>query len=177
MIIIIMFLVIVSVTILMLLALTKKLTKTIFTLFVLFYILFMVYILYFPRQFADYSSQEVLYKSVQLKPFSSIENSIHMAQISKSYFLLIWNWAGNLFLLMPIAISIGYYSKSLKLFPTVFLGFFISAVIELSQLAINIYFYRYSNKVVDVDDIIINGVGFMMCYAVVYYLKKKDVRK
>lgn len=175
---VIMYVVIISVIMLLIISITKKLTKPIFTVFLVGYVMILIYILYFPRQFANKDIGDIIVNSIQLSPLSSIANSIEMANISNDYRLLIWNWIGNLFLLMPIAVSIGYYKQKLKLFPTIFYGFLISALIELSQLLMNIYFYHTNNKVIDIDDVIINGIGFMICYSAVYALsKRRDVKE
>lgn len=169
----VMLFVIICVTILITLTLTKRLNKVIYSFFLLGYLFLLVYLLFFPRYFGNADTLDIIQGSFQLSPLESFYNSILMAQLSDSYYLLVWNWVGNFVLLMPIAISIGYYKKSIKLFPTMFYGFFISIVIEIAQLLTNIYIYRYSNKVVDIDDIIFNGIGFLLCYIVVYIVKKR----
>ena len=79
---------------------------------------------------------------------------------------------GNILLILPIPIFIELFKgKKLSLKETIFLGFKLTISIELIQGLINLL-TRYPNKVVDVDDIILNILGVIIAHFILKILDK-----
>ena len=69
---------------------------------------------------------------------------------SKSF---IKNILGNVLLFIPYGIAIAYYVKTKKIRYSIILGLILSLTIEITQFSVG--------RVFDVDDIILNLIGFM----------------
>jgi len=100
----------------------------------------------------------------QFKPFFSITQMMNNG-----------NWfrqvIGNILLLVPIPVYLNYYLKQSKIFNHLLTGFVISFVFEGIQYLTNTL-SRYPNRVVDIDDIILNVTGVLLGYLIMMIIKK-----
>lgn len=74
---------------------------------------------------------------------------------------------GNILLLMPLALIVVHFSQNMKKQSRlIFVGFITSVMIELIQFLLN-YLTQYPSHAVDIDDIILNGLGYMIAFVIV----------
>lgn len=131
----------------------------------IFYLLCLIKFTFFPV--AIYNHPELMGSSsyVQLIPFKSIIETIN----NKNY---IQDW-GNIILLMPFSVYLTILNKRTKVFGySVIFGVAITFTIESVQLLID-YVTHFSNKLFDVDDMILNTIGFVLGW----FLTKKLANK
>ncbi|SJZ72974.1 VanZ family protein [Garciella nitratireducens] len=102
---------------------------------------------------------------IQIVPFRTIIKTIEIGTWKLQLL-------GNILLILPIPIFIELFKgKKLSLKETIFLGFKLTISIELIQGLINLL-TRYPNKVVDVDDIILNILGVIIAHFILKILDK-----
>ncbi|HHT5872143.1 TPA: VanZ family protein [Listeria monocytogenes] len=77
---------------------------------------------------------------------------------------------GNLLLLAPLAIYLNI-NRSISLVRNLILALCISLFIEVLQGILNIIF-QYPNNVSDIDDLILNILGYMCAFLLVPWFKK-----
>lgn len=95
-------------------------------------------------------------KSVNLVLFDSIK----LMWESGSYWLIIKNIIGNVLLFMPLGFLVPLVHRKCRSFFVISLiGFSISTVIELLQ-------YLAAQRIFDIDDILLNGFGAAVGYAI-----------
>jgi glycopeptide antibiotics resistance protein len=131
----------------------------------IFYLLCLIKVVFFP--IAIYNHPELKYSSsyVQLIPFKSIIEDIN----NKNY---IQAW-GNIILFMPLSVYWTLLNKRAKFFGySLIFGFAITFTIESIQLLID-YVTHFSNKFFDVDDMILNTIGFVLGWFLTKRLAKK----
>ncbi len=76
---------------------------------------------------------------------------------------------GNLLLLAPLAIYMNI-NRSISVLKNLILALCISFFIELSQGLLNLIF-QYPNNVSDIDDLILNVIGYMCALLLVPWFK------
>ncbi|MCF6139291.1 VanZ family protein [Pseudalkalibacillus berkeleyi] len=80
-------------------------------------------------------------------------DSIRLMWRSGNYWLIFKNVIGNFLLFMPLGFLLPLISRKLARFRRMFfISFGMSAVIELVQ-------FNYANRIFDIDDIFLNGLG------------------
>ncbi|WP_257350856.1 VanZ family protein [Pseudalkalibacillus decolorationis] len=112
-------------------------------------------------------------KSFNLVLFESIE----LMWNSGNYWLMFKNIIGNILLFMPLGFLLPLIFRRLSRFKYMFwITFGTSTVIEYSQ-------FMYANRIFDIDDIFLNGVGgligllfFKIC-AFMYRLYERNVKR
>ncbi|MFC7373603.1 VanZ family protein [Fictibacillus iocasae] len=91
-------------------------------------------------------------KSMNLVLFDSIRLMWH----SGDYWLIFKNIIGNLMLFFPLGFLLPLISRVFSSWRTMFIiGFGTSALIEMLQ-------YSYAQRIFDIDDILLNGIGTLM---------------
>lgn len=100
----------------------------------------------------------------QIIPFKTIKNCL----LTSAWKVQI---IGNIVLLMPIPLFIGFLSKNFSIKKTLLAGIFTSISIELIQLITNII-TQFPNRVADIDDILLNSVGTILGIIVFVTIKK-----
>ncbi|EDO1157367.1 VanZ family protein, partial [Listeria innocua] len=78
---------------------------------------------------------------------------------------------GNLFLLVPLAVYMNL-NRSISISNNLIIVLCISLFIEVIQGILNLV-TQYPNNVSDIDDIILNVVGYMCTLLVIPWLKKE----
>ncbi|RAP75693.1 VanZ family protein [Paenibacillus montanisoli] len=101
---------------------------------------------------------------VNMTPFFSIKSYDLNSSIGKR------NFFGNLVLLVPFGMIIGKQVKRYILLFSLF-GIFISGVIESIQYLLT-SLYVIQPRSTDIDDVILNSIGFSFGLYVVYWIKK-----
>ena len=127
--------------------------KELFMLFFIIYILLLYYFVTF---------QDNNYGTNNLVPFKEI----FRYKITSRLFIK--NVLGNILLFVPFGLFSSYIIKNKTVFPTMFLGLFISSAIEFAQLCIG--------RTLDVDDVILNVFGAILGY-IIYYIFTKTFDK
>ncbi|MGG0174878.1 VanZ family protein [Gottfriedia acidiceleris] len=136
---------------------SKTLTKQRFYHFTIwfFYFLSLVKVVFFPITYFYKKNPEITSKLYyQFSPFNTILKSIEHD---------LWiQVIGNIFLLLPIPVLYVVLKRKNLRFHNIFLiGFLLSLSIEIIQLGIN-YVTGYPNKVMDIDDVILNVSGIFI---------------
>jgi len=73
---------------------------------------------------------------------------------------VISNLFGNILLLLPLGLLFPLYFKRISFKSTVITGIIIPLLIEVGQLGL--YLFRMGTRTVDIDDVILNFIGFML---------------
>lgn len=131
----------------------------------IFYLLCLIKVVFFP--IAIYNHPELMHSSsyVQLIPFKSI-----IGDINNKNDIQAW---GNVILFMPLSVYWTILNKRAKFFGySLISGFVITFTIESIQLLID-YVTHFSNKFFDVDDMILNTIGFVLGWFLTKILAKK----
>ncbi|MEH7514099.1 VanZ family protein [Gottfriedia acidiceleris] len=136
-----------------------------------FYFLSLVKVVFFPITYFYIKNPELTSKLFyQFSPFKTILNSIEHD---------LWiQVIGNILLLLPIPVLYVVLKRKILRFHNFFLfGLFLSLSIEIIQLGIN-YITGYPNKVMDIDDVILNVSGILLGWIIsrvysCWYLKEK----
>ncbi|MCA0989352.1 VanZ family protein [Guptibacillus algicola] len=114
------------------------------------YLLALVYSTLFIYNYYPYG------KSVNLVLFDSIK----LMWESGSYWLILKNIIGNILLFMPLGFLVPLVHRRCRsLFVIAMIGFTISTMIELLQ-------YFAAQRIFDIDDILLNGLGAVVGYGV-----------
>ncbi|MGJ7913230.1 VanZ family protein [Neobacillus sp. LXY-1] len=79
---------------------------------------------------------------------------------------------GNLVLLAPLGIYVHFIKRNLAFIKILLMGFAFSAFIKLIQLFITLWI-GYSYRSFDVDDLILNTLGFIIGYKSFSIIKKE----
>jgi len=123
------------------------------------YILFMFSVAILPIRIINpdlLENQAAIRNYFQLIPFRPIYATVTNASIFSRQII------GNIVLLFPFLIFLGYLKKNSKKYATLFFqSLCISIFIEIAQAIID-FILQYSSRKCDVDDIILNGVGIMI---------------
>ncbi|SET28182.1 VanZ family protein [[Clostridium] polysaccharolyticum] len=106
--------------------------------------------------------------SIQLIPFQSISHLI------KNNTLFNRQIIGNLILLFPLPIFLGFLNKNRKYISLFLLSFLSSIMLETLQLFINLI-TKYPSRIIDIDDIILNTTGIIAGLVVFIIIKKIPV--
>lgn len=103
---------------------------------------------------------------INLIPFKVFKQTYHTIFVDHylDYFLI--NFVGNIIIFMPIGFFVPLlWTKKHIMLKTVFLGFAISLLIEISQL--------FLPRRTDIDDLWLNTLGTLIGYLVFYIINKK----
>ncbi|PEJ60842.1 hypothetical protein CN692_01775 [Bacillus sp. AFS002410] len=139
----------------------------------LFYWLSLIKVVFFPFSYRFKHNPEIFRKDLlyQFVPFHTVFNSIQHG---------LWiQIIGNIVLLLPIPILfVVLKRKKLPFNKNFLIGLILTISIELIQLLIN-YSTKYPNKVMDIDDVILNMIGILFGWIIskVYsewYLNHKE---
>ncbi|CAM3146254.1 hypothetical protein PASE110613_17825 [Paenibacillus sediminis] len=112
--------------------------------------------------------------SINFVPFRSI-----MGSLNHSYFMVgLRNVLGNLLLLLPFGILIGYKRLNKSMIINIGIGLASSIVIELAQWVLTDRYFIFPRSV-DIDDLILNTIGFTFGYLIYMVANKifKNTRK
>lgn len=101
----------------------------------------------------------------QLIPFKDIIDIVKNSGIINIQLI------GNIILLMPMPVLIGYLSKKVNYKVLFFKSILFSFGIEIIQLIIDILL-SYPSRIFDVDDIILNGIGILIGMIIFKILKE-----
>jgi len=104
-------------------------------------------------------------KYYQVIPFNTIKYTL------TSLSAFIRQDLGNIILLFPIPIIIGFIKKHFQVKKTIVFGVLVSITIELLQLLINVI-TKYPAHVCDVDDLILNSIGVVIGVAFFLIIRK-----
>ena len=110
-----------------------------------------------------------------LIPFMTVVDSFKNAFTYNTYLLELKNIGGNLILLTPLGIYVHFIKRNLEMKNILILGFATAMVIELIQLSISLLL-GYSYRSFDVDDLILNTIGFIIGYKS-FTLIKNEITK
>lgn len=102
----------------------------------------------------------------QLIPFKDIIDIVKNSGIINIQLI------GNIILLMPMPVLIGYLSKKVNYKVLFFKSILFSFGIEIIQLIIDILL-SYPSRIFDVDDIILNGIGILIGMIIFKILKEQ----
>ena len=102
----------------------------------------------------------------------TVIDSVKNAFTYNTYGLEFKNIGGNLILLIPLGIYIHFIKRNLGMKHIVIMGFTTAMVIELIQLSISLLL-GYSYRSFDVDDLILNTIGFIIGYKVFSLIKNE----
>ena len=103
----------------------------------------------------------------QLIPFKDIIDIVKNSEIINIQLI------GNIILLMPMPVLIGYLSKKVNYKVLFFKSILFSFGIEIIQLIIDILL-SYPSRIFDVDDIILNGIGILIGMIIFKILKEQQ---
>ena len=105
--------------------------------------------------------------SIDLIPFRTIYHTLPLTNDWIHWMFAIRGIVGNFILLFPLAIFIGLLKKDRMSYKKAFLlGAFSSFLIESGQLMINLL-TQWPNRLVTIDDVLLNSLGFLLGYIVV----------
>ncbi|BFH17438.1 VanZ family protein [Paenibacillus melissococcoides] len=119
----------------------------------IFYILALMKLVYLPIRvlFGDHNlSQPTIYDFMQLIPFKTIETTLNHHNYIQVY--------GNLLLLFPLPILLQLIFKKFSFFKSFLIVLSVTVFIEITQFGIDLL-TNYPNKVMDIDDVILNTLG------------------
>ena len=103
---------------------------------------------------------------INVIPFNFI-NNILKEQSFKSIYTVLF----NILMTIPLGMYLKYYFNSnLKI--VIILVFIISMFFELTQATGLYYIYKYPYRVFDIDDLIMNTLGGLIGFYIMYYLEK-----
>lgn len=123
---------------------------------------FPIYI--FEENYVQKLQNEFSLSPYQIIPFKTIKNCL----LTSAWKVQI---IGNILLLMPIPLFIGFLSKNFSIKKTLLAGIFTSISIELIQFITNVI-TQFPNRVADIDDILLNTVGIILGSIVFLVIKK-----
>ena len=141
----------------------------------IFYVLCVVKLAFFPlymnwngilSEMAAVKREETIY--LQLVPFRTI-----IAMLNKPFWFV--QIVGNIAFLLPLPVFIRfmYLEKNIKSLHMIRIGIFFSIGIELMQYIINVI-TCYPNRVVDIDDLILNSIGVLIGTYIAKRLENKN---
>ncbi|MGG1397627.1 VanZ family protein [Bacillus salipaludis] len=105
-------------------------------------------------------------------PLMSIVDAVKNIIAFQNYGLEFKNIGGNIVLLTPLGIYVHFIKRNLVFKKVLFIGFALSAIIELLQFLISLWL-GYSYRSFDVDDLILNTSGFLIGYKSFSLIKKE----
>lgn len=105
-------------------------------------------------------------------PLMSIVDAVKNVLTYQTYGLEFKNIGGNLVLLAPLGVYVHFIKRNLEFRKIFLMGFAFSAIIELLQLCISLWL-GYSYRSFDVDDLILNTLGFIIGYKSFTLIKKE----
>jgi glycopeptide antibiotics resistance protein len=132
-----------------------------------FYVLVMIKLVILPIHMPGKSYNAADWQQVsflQIIPFATI---IQMLS-NGNWFIQI---LGNIGVCLPVSFFLYYYSGKLKLMTHLIFGIFLSVMFELCQFIINVI-TNYPNRVVDIDDVLLNVLGVMLGYIIIIMIKR-----
>lgn len=133
----------------------KNFSKFLFISMFIFYILCLIKLTILPMRVTPIEEMNFDFSYYyQIVPFKTITQVIKYNT---------WNvqLLGNILLLLPLPIFIGFIKKKASFVNLFFIGFITSISIECIQLFIDIL-TKFPNKLADIDDIILNSVGSLI---------------
>lgn len=114
-------------------------------------------------------NQSTIRNYFQLIPFRSIYSTIKNASIFSIQII------GNIVLLLPFPIFLGYLKMNSKRYAALFFqSLCISIFIEVLQVIID-FILQYPSRKFDVDDIILNGTGIMLGVCIYILIQRMKV--
>lgn len=144
----------------------------------LLYILGLLRLTIFPIPFQTTAIQDSINKLenehlfiFNLIPFSTIILGISDAITYNIYLLQIKYLGGNLILLFPFGLYLYYLKRDLQMNRLWLIGLASSLFIETLQLSIS-FIIGFSYRQFDVDDLILNSVGFVVGYLAYSFYQK-----
>lgn len=138
----------------------------------IFYTLLLIQVTILPIYILDKDELKSFHETVgdyityyQITPFDTIKKTFI------SFPTVIKQDVGNIVLLMPIPIFVGFIKKYLSPIKIFLLGFFASLLIESAQLLIS-FITKFPMHFFDVDDLILNSLGVVLGILLFYLIKK-----
>jgi|LGVF01.2.fsa_nt_gb glycopeptide antibiotics resistance protein len=131
-----------------------------------FYVLVMINLFILPICIPGEGYDAVQWQHIsflQLRPFVTINQMLS----NGNWFIQI---LGNIGLCIPVPFFLYYYTKKMTVSLHLIFGLFLAISFELSQFIINIL-SGFPNRVVDVDDVILNVFGVLLGYVVMRVIK------
>jgi glycopeptide antibiotics resistance protein len=132
-----------------------------------FYVLVMIKLVFLPIHMPGKSYNPADWQHIsflQMIPFATITQMLS----NGNWFIQI---LGNIGVCLPVSFFLYYYSGKLKLMTHLIFGIFLSMMFELCQFAINMI-TNYPNRVVDIDDVLLNVSGVMLGYLAIIMIKR-----
>ncbi|WP_159444318.1 VanZ family protein [Eubacterium uniforme] len=120
------------------------------------------------HDFIKHLGRKVIY-GIQTIPFQTIKSNL--TPITFAGIIQIF---GNIILLMPVAIIIVWIIEEKNIIFVLSLGLFVSIIVEGMQYIINAL-TLYPSHEVDVDDLILNYLGYILMIGVIYIIKRKNI--
>lgn len=162
----------------------KSISRVFVDFLFLLYILGLLRLTIFPIPFQTAAIQDSISKleTEQLFiynfiPFSTIIQGISDAFIYNIYLLQITYLGGNLILLSPFGLYLYFLKRDIQINSLWLIGLASSLFIETLQLLIS-FILGFSYRQFDVDDLILNSVGFVFGYFAYSYIKRyKMIRR
>ncbi|MBA2876196.1 VanZ family protein [Thermaerobacillus caldiproteolyticus] len=129
------------------------------------YCLYAIFLLFFPIYIDPRAidTSQAVSSNINIIPFASLIDMAIFDTKYGYYTSLVKNIMGNTLLLLPLSFYLTVIWDKLKTVKTVLItSLSIPILIELIQLIENIF--QGTGRKVDIDDVILNGVGFFMGY-------------
>jgi len=121
----------------------------------------------FDRDF-PYTISEIL--NLHLIPLEAIILSLPRELTWFHWYFSLRGILGNIVLLYPFGMFLGYISTEFTLKKAIWMGIIISGTIEISQLLINLA-TQFPNRIVAIDDVILNTIGFVVGVLIIKKIK------
>lgn len=137
----------------------------------IFYIIFLLDIL-FLNSFRKFNILTIknfknrLILNTNLMPFKTISNYLNNKNINRS--IIFKNIFGNLVLFFPIGLLIPFWFKNIKVKSVLFFSIIVIFSIEILQFVLG-------TGSLDIDDLILNTLGFLIAYSFskIFFIKEK----
>lgn len=112
------------------------------------------------------------YLPFNLIPFKTIGNYVmSLMNGTIPVFVIVKNLAGNVLLLFPLGFLLPLQFSKLSIKKIIMLGVMIPIVIEGGQFIL--YLLKFGTRSVDIDDVILNFIGYILGYFLVNIFKRR----
>ncbi|MED4839137.1 VanZ family protein [Heyndrickxia faecalis] len=112
------------------------------------------------------------YLPINLIPFKTIGNYVmSLMNGTIPVFVIVKNLAGNVLLLFPLGFLLPLQFSKLSIKKIIMLGVMIPIVIEGGQFIL--YLLKLGTRSIDIDDVILNFIGYILGYFLVNIFKIK----
>ncbi len=129
--------------------------KVIITLIFIVYVLILLGFVWF------LNPEDLGYNTVNTTPFKTIDLYIKgLEQGTLNIYTVLLNLLGNIMLLLPLGLYIVYMWPNINVSSVIILAILFPAMIEIGQYLLQEI--GYSHRAVDIDDIILNSIGFIL---------------